>query len=126
MEQIVLKRLFCWSSTSIFISEDHPEGALDDATIEAFKSGVINDRLAFLDEFTKGFFAAGNRTDLVSEPFRLYNWDIAPVHHLKEHLIVLPPLVRLILEKTWRSLIYLLLLFTVILMQLYHMNIVGN
>ncbi|PFA26536.1 alpha/beta hydrolase [Bacillus thuringiensis] len=61
----------------LYKSEDHPEGALDDATIEAFKSGVINDRLAFLDEFTKGFFAAGNRTDLVSEPFRLYNWDIA-------------------------------------------------
>lgn len=61
----------------LYKSEDHPEGALDDATIEAFKSGVINDRLAFLDEFTKGFFAAGDRTDLVSEPFRLYNWDIA-------------------------------------------------
>ncbi|MEJ9179684.1 bromoperoxidase, partial [Bacillus thuringiensis] len=61
----------------LYKSEEHPEGALDDATIEAFKSGVINDRLAFLDEFTKGFFAAGNRTDLVSEPFRLYNWDIA-------------------------------------------------
>ncbi|MFB5581918.1 bromoperoxidase [Bacillus albus] len=61
----------------LYKSEDHPEGALDDATIEAFKSGVINDRLAFLNEFTKGFFAAGNRTDLVSEPFRLYNWDIA-------------------------------------------------
>ena len=61
----------------LYKSEDHPEGALDDATIEAFKSGVINDRLAFLDEFTKGFFATGNRTDLVSEPFRLYNWDIA-------------------------------------------------
>ena len=58
MERIVLKRLFCWSSTSyLYKSEDHPEGALDDATIEAFKSGVINDRLAFLDEFTKGFFA---------------------------------------------------------------------
>lgn len=61
----------------LYKSEDHPEGALDDATIETFKSGVINDRLAFLDEFTKGFFAAGDRTDLVSEPFRLYNWDIA-------------------------------------------------
>ena len=23
-------------------------------------------------------FRTGNRTDLVSEPFRLYNWDIAP------------------------------------------------
>ncbi|CUB41608.1 bromoperoxidase [Bacillus cereus] len=61
----------------LYKSEDHPEGALDDATIETFKSGVINDRLAFLDEFTKGFFAAGDRTDLVSESFRLYNWDIA-------------------------------------------------
>jgi non-heme chloroperoxidase len=61
----------------LYKSEDYPEGALDDATIEAFKSGVINDRLAFLDEFTKGFFAAGDRTDLVSESFRLYNWDIA-------------------------------------------------
>ncbi|MFP3511027.1 alpha/beta hydrolase [Peribacillus sp. SIMBA_075] len=61
----------------LYKSEDHPEGALDDATIEEFKSGVINDRLAFLDNFTKGFFAAGNQTDLVSEPFRLYNRDIA-------------------------------------------------
>ncbi|EDX69683.1 bromoperoxidase [Bacillus cereus] len=61
----------------LYKSEDHPEGALDDATIETLKSGVINDRLAFLDEFTKGFFAAGDRTDLVSESFRLYNWDIA-------------------------------------------------
>ncbi|HFK1455417.1 TPA: bromoperoxidase [Bacillus cereus] len=61
----------------LYKSEDHPEGALDDATIETFKSSVINDRLAFLDEFTKGFFAAGDRTDLVSESFRLYNWDIA-------------------------------------------------
>lgn len=35
------------------------------------------DRIAFLDEFTKSFFAAGDRTDLVSEPFRLYARDIA-------------------------------------------------
>jgi pimeloyl-ACP methyl ester carboxylesterase len=33
--------------------------------------------MAFLDEFTRNFFAAGSRTDLVSEPFRLYNRDIA-------------------------------------------------
>ncbi len=74
-----MKRLFLLEQfLHIYTNQsDHPEGALDDATIETFKSGVINDRLAFLDEFTKGFFAAGDRTDLVSEPFRLYNWDIA-------------------------------------------------
>src|SRR5699024_11082045 len=36
-----------------------------------------NDRLAFLDGFTQNFFAGGDQTDLVSEPFRLYNRDIA-------------------------------------------------
>ncbi|MTW84365.1 alpha/beta fold hydrolase [Virgibacillus dakarensis] len=61
----------------LYKSEDHPEGALDDAAIEEFENGVKNDRLAFLDEFTKGFFAAGDQTNLVSEPFRLYNRDIA-------------------------------------------------
>ena len=39
------------------------------------------DRLAFLDDFTKMFFSPGGLkgmvTDLVSEPFRLYNRDIA-------------------------------------------------
>ncbi|TPV42653.1 alpha/beta fold hydrolase [Bacillus dicomae] len=61
----------------LYKSADHPEGVLDDVAIQGFENGVKSDRLAFLDEFTKGFFAAGNRTDLVSEPFRLYNWDIA-------------------------------------------------
>ncbi len=35
------------------------------------------DRLAFLDGFTSGFFAAGDKTDLISEPQRLYARDIA-------------------------------------------------
>ncbi|QTL48135.1 alpha/beta fold hydrolase [Priestia aryabhattai] len=61
----------------LYKSEDHPEGVLDDAAIQEFENGVKNDRLAFLDNFTKTFFGAGDRTDLVSEPFRLYNWDIA-------------------------------------------------
>ncbi|MGH1287310.1 alpha/beta fold hydrolase [Bacillus toyonensis] len=61
----------------LYKSADHPEGVLDDVAIQGFENGVKSDRLAFLDEFTKGFFAAGDRTDLVSEPFRLYNWDIA-------------------------------------------------
>ncbi|MDA1875331.1 alpha/beta hydrolase [Bacillus cereus group sp. BY112LC] len=61
----------------LYKSADHPEGVLDDVAIQSFENGVKSDRLAFLDEFTKGFFAAGDRTDLVSEPFRIYNRDIA-------------------------------------------------
>jgi non-heme chloroperoxidase len=61
----------------LYKSADHPEGVLDDVAIQGFENGVKSDRLAFLDEFTKGFFAAEDRTDLVSEPFRLYNRDIA-------------------------------------------------
>ena len=61
----------------LFKSDDNPDGGLDDATIEAFETGERTDRIAFLDEFTRNFFAAGTRTDLVSEPFRLYNRDIA-------------------------------------------------
>ncbi|MDA1800613.1 alpha/beta fold hydrolase [Bacillus cereus group sp. BY6-1LC] len=61
----------------LYKSADHPEGVLDDVAIQEFENGVKGDRLAFLDEFMKGFFAAGDRTDLVSEPFRLYNRDIA-------------------------------------------------
>ena len=61
----------------LFKSDDNPDGGLDEATIEAFETGVRTDRIAFLDEFTRNFFAAGTRTDLVSEPFRLYNRDIA-------------------------------------------------
>lgn len=60
----------------LYKSDDNPDGGLDDATIEQFQAGVKGDRLAFLDEFTTGFFAAGDRTDLVSEPQRKYAWAI--------------------------------------------------
>ncbi|MFC4098953.1 alpha/beta fold hydrolase [Paenibacillus xanthanilyticus] len=58
-------------------SEDHPEGGLDEATIQAFQHGLKSDRIAFLDNFTTNFFAVRGRTDLVSEAFRTYNRDIA-------------------------------------------------
>ena len=58
-------------------SDDNPEGGLDETTIAQFQEGVTGDRLAFLDGFTRAFFAAGERTDLVSEPQRLYARDIA-------------------------------------------------
>lgn len=61
----------------LFKSDDNPDGGLDDETIAGFEAGVTGDRLAFLDGFTRGFFAAGDKTDLVSEPERLYNREIA-------------------------------------------------
>lgn len=61
----------------LYKSEDNPEGGLDDATIEQFQQGVKTDRLAFLEDFTKKFFAAGNKTDLISEPARQYHIQIA-------------------------------------------------
>ncbi|MGH3629014.1 MAG: alpha/beta fold hydrolase, partial [Sciscionella sp.] len=61
----------------LYLSEDNPDGGLDDATIEQFENGVRSDRIAFLDEFTKNFFTAGSRTDLVSEPERIYHRTIA-------------------------------------------------
>ncbi|MCP1136251.1 alpha/beta hydrolase [Paenibacillus polysaccharolyticus] len=61
----------------LYVTEDNPQGGLDDATIAGFQNGVKADRLAFLDGFTSNFFAAGERTDLVSEPFRIYNRDVA-------------------------------------------------
>jgi non-heme chloroperoxidase len=61
----------------LFKSDDNPEGGLDDATIASFEDGVKSDRLAFLDGFTSQFFAAGDKTDLISEPQRIYARDIA-------------------------------------------------
>jgi pimeloyl-ACP methyl ester carboxylesterase len=58
-------------------TDDNPDGGLDEAAIAGFEDGVTADRLAFLDGFTRTFFAAGERTDLISEPARLYARDIA-------------------------------------------------
>ena len=58
-------------------SDDHPDGAMDDATIAAMQGGVTADRIAFVDGFATDFFRAGERVDLVSEPFRAYQRDIA-------------------------------------------------
>ena len=60
----------------LYKSDDNPEGGLDDETIAGFEAGVTGDRLAFLDDFTTGFFSAGD--DLkVSESQRLYAKEIA-------------------------------------------------
>jgi len=60
----------------LYKSDDNPDGGLDDETIAGFQNGVKADRIAFLDEFTTGFFSAG--TDMkVSEAQRIYARDIA-------------------------------------------------
>ena len=55
---------------------DNPEGGLDEATIASFNAGVTGDRLAFLDQFFKGFFSAGGEIR-ISEAQRGYSLDIA-------------------------------------------------
>ncbi|NUS74480.1 MAG: alpha/beta hydrolase [Corynebacteriales bacterium] len=61
----------------LFKSSAHPDGGVDQATLTSFHDGIRNDRLAFLDGFITNFFAVNGRTDLVSEPLRLYNLSIA-------------------------------------------------
>jgi len=60
----------------LYKSEDHPDGGLDDATIAGFQNAVKSDRIAFLDQFTTGFFTAGDKVT-VSEAQRVYARDIA-------------------------------------------------
>jgi non-heme chloroperoxidase len=55
---------------------DNPEGGLDEATMASFNAGVAGDRLAFLDQFSKGFFSAGGERR-VSEAQRRYALEIA-------------------------------------------------
>lgn len=60
----------------LYKSEDNPDGGLDDETIAGFQNGVKADRIAFLDEFTTGFFSAATNMK-VSEAQRIYARDIA-------------------------------------------------
>jgi pimeloyl-ACP methyl ester carboxylesterase len=60
----------------LYKSEDNPDGGLDDDTIAAFEAGVKTDRIAFLDQFTTGFFSANGELK-VSEAQREYARDIA-------------------------------------------------
>jgi len=60
----------------LYLSDDNPDGGVDDATIAQFEGGVRGDRIAFLDGFTTTFFSASDEL-LVSEPNRLYHRTIA-------------------------------------------------
>lgn len=60
----------------LYKSKDNPEGGLDDATIAGFEAGVKKDRLAFLEQFSRGFFSVGKEMK-VSEEQRRHACDIA-------------------------------------------------
>jgi non-heme chloroperoxidase len=54
----------------------NPDGGLDDKAIAGFEEGVKKDRLAFLDQFTQGFFGVKGKLQ-VSEQQRQYALAIA-------------------------------------------------
>jgi pimeloyl-ACP methyl ester carboxylesterase len=59
-------------------NDDNPDGALDDATIQAFQQGVSTDRIAFVDGFATNFFTAGT-TATVSDAQVRYAQELAHV-----------------------------------------------
>jgi len=61
----------------LFKADDNPDGGLEEADIQGFLDGVSDDRIAFLNDFTKNFFTPKDDKSLVSKPMRLYNRDIA-------------------------------------------------
>jgi non-heme chloroperoxidase len=73
----IAKAVFTSAVTPFLLKTgDNPEGGLDEATIASFNAGVVGDRIAFLDQFSKGFFSAGGELR-VSEAQRRYALDIA-------------------------------------------------
>lgn len=64
-------------SPYLYKADDNPDGGLEDTDIQAFLDGVREDRIAFLNDFTKNFFTPKDGKLLVIKPMRLYNRDIA-------------------------------------------------
>jgi non-heme chloroperoxidase len=62
----------------LYKTADNPDGGFDDAALAGVEDGIRTDRLGFLDEFLKGFFAAG-QTCKVSPPQRQYALSLAAV-----------------------------------------------
>ena len=56
---------------------ENPDGWIDDATVEQFRAGVREDRIAFLDGLFTAYFGVGERTDLISEALHGYHVDMA-------------------------------------------------
>ncbi len=57
-------------------TEENPDGALDDATMNSFLDGVKSDRLAFVEGFIDNFFAADGKPT-VSDAVKRFAWNIA-------------------------------------------------
>ncbi len=57
-------------------TDDNPDGGLTEEALAGLQAGVLGDRLAFLDEFTTGFFSADGELK-VSEATRRYAQQIA-------------------------------------------------
>lgn len=60
----------------LYKSADNPEGPRDDAAIGKSQDGLVSDRMAFLDEFTRKFFSVDGNL-LVSEAQRIHARNIA-------------------------------------------------
>lgn len=63
----------------LYKTENNPDGGFTDDAMQGMQDSVKADRLAFLNSFTTNFFTSGDRTDLVSEEFRVYNHNIAAI-----------------------------------------------
>ncbi len=63
----------------LYVTDDNPDGGLDDGAIAGFEEGITGDRLAFLEQFVQDFFNTEARQDLVSEPMRHHMWNVASV-----------------------------------------------
>lgn len=61
----------------LYVTDDNPEGGLDDATIEQFQDGVRSDRPAFFEDFSGKFFSTEEGGLLVSEANRVYHRNLA-------------------------------------------------
>ena len=61
----------------LYVTDDNPEGGLDDATIKSFEDGVKADRAAFFEDFSTQFFSTEKEGLLVSEANRVYHRNIA-------------------------------------------------
>jgi len=61
----------------LYVTDDNPDGGLDDATIEGFQNGVKADRPAFFEDFSANFFSTENGGLLVSEANRVYHRNMA-------------------------------------------------
>jgi non-heme chloroperoxidase len=62
----------------LYVSDDNPDGGLDDKTLNGMLEGARGDRMAFLDGFMTAFFSAGQKL-MVSDQQKAYALSIAAI-----------------------------------------------